>query len=288
MANSLTRAARNGLIRSVHRSGLPRLRAGVLRHRHGQLYRVLCFHRVGDPAALRHKLHLVKEHYEFASLASLLSGGTGDSRVGVTFDDGYPEQMEVAAPILKEEHVPATFFIVSGAVGLSDDDAARFYRERVRTSQDRGPTAAAISRLAQDPLFEIGSHSRTHPDLGRPPAADELLSELAEAKRELEAMVHKPVVSFAYPFGGAANLSAAAADAVRATGYTSAFTILPGFNSPRTDRYRLHRDSLEPDMDDGLFLAWLEGSYDHLKAWSDLMRAPVRAWRRRRPARQHE
>ena len=37
--------------------------------------------------------------------------------MAITFDDGYADNLQVAAPLLAERGLPATFFIVSGTIG---------------------------------------------------------------------------------------------------------------------------------------------------------------------------
>ena len=51
----------------------------------------------------------------------------GRRRVAVTLDDGYADNAEVAAPILKEKGVPATFFVVTGGL----DEGTEFWWDRL-------------------------------------------------------------------------------------------------------------------------------------------------------------
>ena len=37
--------------------------------------------------------------------------------IAVSFDDGYADNLTIAAPILKKNEVPATFFVVAGLLG---------------------------------------------------------------------------------------------------------------------------------------------------------------------------
>lgn len=75
-----------------------------------------------DPAALRATLEWLRRHrYEILDLESLLRrlGGEGPPlrrAVAFTLDDGYIEQIEVAAPIFAEFDAPSTTFLATGFV----------------------------------------------------------------------------------------------------------------------------------------------------------------------------
>ena len=61
-------------------------------------------------------------------------------------------------------------------------------------------TAAELKALASNPLFEIGGHTVTHPNLSTlVPAEQE--QEIVSGSRFLEATLGKPIRSFSYPFG---------------------------------------------------------------------------------------
>jgi peptidoglycan/xylan/chitin deacetylase (PgdA/CDA1 family) len=61
-------------------------------------------------------------------------------------------------------------------------------------------TSEELARLAGDGLVDIGAHTMTHPVLATLPPADQR-KEIRESKLCLEAMLGKPVASFAYPHG---------------------------------------------------------------------------------------
>lgn len=268
---------RDAAVRANHTLGGAYLRRR-LKFREGGLFRVLCLHRIPDLAKFRRQIRLLKEHYEFRPLRELLAGDLPKNqvRLALTFDDGYPEQFERAAPVLREEGVPATFFVISSTIDLPGTEATTFYQNRVGVDNDHAPTSAMLASLAQDPLFEIGSHSSTHPDMGQVIRHNHLLKELQASKNSLESIIGEQVNSFAYPFGGQANVAPGVCLALQEAGFSYGFTIRPGFNSARTNRYMLHRDSLGPETDERLLLAWLAGGYDDLKSLTDALRSRMR------------
>lgn len=72
----------------------------------------------------RAQLRWLKRCLRPVGLADLSGWQAGDFSSGkppvlITFDDGYRNNLTVAAPILKEENVPAVFFLATGYIGTS-------------------------------------------------------------------------------------------------------------------------------------------------------------------------
>jgi peptidoglycan/xylan/chitin deacetylase (PgdA/CDA1 family) len=91
--------------------------------------------------------------------------------------------------------------------------------------------------LAASPLIDIGAHSVTHAALSTlAPAAQR--AEIGHSKARLEALVGRPVVSFAYPFG---DQGADTAALVREAGFRSSCTTETGAVRAQTDPFQLPR-----------------------------------------------
>lgn len=75
-----------------------------------------------SPQQFRRQLTQVRlRGWRFVSLSSYLTGlrdGTAQRQrlAAVTFDDGWRDNYEFAVPVLVEQQVPATIFVVSGAM----------------------------------------------------------------------------------------------------------------------------------------------------------------------------
>jgi peptidoglycan/xylan/chitin deacetylase (PgdA/CDA1 family) len=82
-------------------------------------------------------------------------------------------------------------------------------------------TWQGVRELAAGDVVEIGAHTVTHPVLARLDA-DEQAREVAGSRSELESGLGRPVTSFAYPYGGKSEYSAASIEAVRAAGFERA------------------------------------------------------------------
>jgi peptidoglycan/xylan/chitin deacetylase (PgdA/CDA1 family) len=115
--------------------------------------------------------------------------------VALTFDDGYANFYDEAAPTLAEYQFTATVFVVSGHVGKLNDWAP----------PPPGFGARAILPRTQiveisEAGIEIGAHTRTHKDLRKLSTA-EAHSEIIDSRKEIEDWLGRSVENFAYPFG---------------------------------------------------------------------------------------
>lgn len=137
--------------------------------------------------------------------------------VTFTMDDSYESQALLAGPVLVSYGFKATFYQITGhleAYGLL-------------------PAAQALAADGN----EIGSHSRTHPNLnGLTP--EDLTDELLLSKQYLLTNVGPPAESFASPMG-AFNHDVVAAIKLH---YASNRGVYPGLNYVGSDVYRLNAD----------------------------------------------
>jgi glycosyltransferase involved in cell wall biosynthesis/peptidoglycan/xylan/chitin deacetylase (PgdA/CDA1 family) len=172
---------------------MPRLRASSARRRRGV---VLMYHRIADVADNRRGLAVSPRHFE-EQMAVLARSGTpvhltdltrsvrarpgSQGPVAVTFDDGYADNFLRARPVLEQYGVPATFFIVSGAV---DSGQAFWWDVLEHAVSGRAPLPArfreAIAARTCD--WSITPRQWTSTFRGIPDAGAELsASELSDA-----------------------------------------------------------------------------------------------------------
>ena len=188
------------------------------------------------PDAFRTCIDWLRARYDIVPLGDLVepSAEPGRCQLALTFDDGYADWHEVAAPVLEDLACPATFFVSSGFVGLGPAEARTFRQQRLRRSRDLAPLGLDQLRdLAAHELFDIGSHTASHLDFSLDPSADSLASEVDGDRRRLEEWTGEAVRWFAYPWGGLPQLVPAGVEHVRARRFRRRVHRAPGHPGPR-------------------------------------------------------
>jgi len=148
------------------------------------------------------------------ALQPYLAGEKKGRVVGITFDDGYLNNLTNALPVLTRHGFSATCYAVSQRLGQTnawDSEVGIAQTPLMNAPQLRQWVAAGQ---------EIGAHTRHHVRLMQ---ADALTAqtEIAGCKAELEALIDQPVSQFCYPYG---EFSTAHADMVREAGFVCATT----------------------------------------------------------------
>ncbi|MEM8638664.1 MAG: polysaccharide deacetylase family protein [Cyanobacteria bacterium P01_G01_bin.54] len=155
--------------------------------------------------------------------------------VTLTFDDGYPENIETALPIMTKHGFKATHCYTTG--DLQKNSAKR---QSLKTWHQAG--------------HEICAHSVTHADLTKL-GGDALINELKQSQAALEKLVGAPVPNFATPYGA---YNPTVKDAIKQF-YGVHRTINNGFNSPENlDRYALKTQNLYADTPLVQFKEWVD------------------------------
>jgi peptidoglycan/xylan/chitin deacetylase (PgdA/CDA1 family) len=158
-------------------------------------------------------------------------GGT----LSITFDDGYRDNAEVAAPLLRRFSLPATFFVVTGFIGTQTIVPCDRHLLRQPGWMDWDQLRSLTSQG-----FEVGSHTDSHVDLGTADAQT-VQSELEVSRRKLREQLGRPVRLFAYPYGGRENINERARKLVREAGFTCCVSCFGGVNVANADAFSLNR-----------------------------------------------
>jgi peptidoglycan/xylan/chitin deacetylase (PgdA/CDA1 family) len=172
--------------------------------------------------------------------------------VGITFDDGYRNNLELALPVLQAHGFTATCYVVSGRMGQTnvwDDEhgvipAPLMSANEVRAWADQG--------------MEVGSHTCTHADLSRS-SPDLALAEIRDSRQALEDLLGRAVTQFCYPYG---HYQALHANMVREAGYEAATTTQRGRCHGPLDLWQLPRVPVVRSTSWPQFLLKLLTSYE--------------------------
>ena len=202
-----------------------------------------------------HLDHLASEGYTPLTVSQLVDAtavaehALPDKPVAITFDDGFADFHEFALPLLDTYRFTATVYVVSDAIG-----GTAGWLRRDGASGRRMMDAQQVLNVASGPI-EIGAHSLTHPALDEIPLAA-ARREIEGSKAALEALLDRPVRSFAYPHGYA---GAPVRSLVEQAGFSSAVAVRHAMSSLRDDRFGLARLVVGPDTRVGELGALLEG-----------------------------
>lgn len=196
--------------------------------------RVLMYHAVGGtvagdtqrlyslaPDQFAQHVVVLKRH-AVVPLSEGVARGTG---LAVTFDDGYRDNLTVAAPLLVEAGVPFTVFVAPAFVESGEPQ----YLSRSEV--------VSLSRLRD---VTIGAHGYSHTRLTD--CDDRALArELSDSRAWLEDLLGAPVTTMSYPHGAVDDRVASAA---AAAGFTIAACSRFGSHRAGGDLYRVPRTDI--------------------------------------------
>jgi peptidoglycan/xylan/chitin deacetylase (PgdA/CDA1 family) len=171
---------------------------------------------------------------------------------GITFDDGYQNNLINAAPILKKYNFSATCYLVSQRIGNTNI-----------WDYDKGITQSPLMTESEvlewlDLGFDIGAHTQTHPlleELSNRKSKEEIF----KCKTDLEQMFQVTVKDFCYPFG---RFNEPIIKMVKAAGYRTATTMTRGRVKRQSNELILPRIPITHHTLPHLFLAKFFTNYE--------------------------
>lgn len=212
-------------------------------------YPILMYHQIGTPGPRgtpyrgltvhpddfrRQMIWMRRLGYRGLSMRDLMPYLRGERQgkvFGVTFDDGYRNVLDNAAPVLADVGFTATnYFVANQLDGGNVWDAEKGIPHS-------GLMSAAEIRQWHDAGHEVGSHTLDHVHLPQM-APDEARRQIRQSKDVLEQVVGAPVTAFCYPYGdyGPEHLAMA-----REAGYDNATLTVRGRASAADDPFGLPR-----------------------------------------------
>ncbi|MGQ0710514.1 MAG: polysaccharide deacetylase family protein [Rhodoferax sp.] len=146
-------------------------------------------------------------------LEPYLRGSKTGKVVGITFDDGYQNNVRNALPVLRKHGFTATCYGVSGLIGATNEwDHGKVATQPLMTLQEW--------RTWCEAGMDVGAHTQTHAKLTEIPS-EQAWTEIAASKNDLEQSIGCSVRHFCYPYGAYAPEHERM---VREAGYATATT----------------------------------------------------------------
>ena len=215
---------------------------------------IALFHRVDDrlagnpisctTAEFRAFCDFFGRYFRVVSLQTLLTklrrGEDVSGHLVITFDDGYRDNLEVAAHELERRQLPACFFIATEFIGsnrVPPWDAALGIASRWMSWDD----VRALSERG----FEVGAHTMNHVDLGVL-QGDDAVREIVGSRRRLAQELGAETPLFSYPFGRADQITPGNRAAVRDAGFSCCLSAYGGTVRSQGDPFDLKRIPVSP------------------------------------------
>jgi peptidoglycan/xylan/chitin deacetylase (PgdA/CDA1 family) len=295
--------AREGSARALRWSAAPYL----IRRAYSRGSATVLLYHDPSPDVLQAHLEYLASRYRFTTLDAVVDAITRadwsrlpDDALVLTFDDGHRGN-HALLPLFRRFQIRPTIFLCSQIVGTT---RGFWFNEPTTTSSlkhiangerlallerttgfvqehERGePARQALSRdeiLEMAPFVDFGSHTRFHPILPRC-ADEEAWREIAESKRELEALLGRSVSHFAYPNG---DYGPREMEFVRRAGFRSARTTELGWAQPTSELFRLGTFGVTDDASVDMMTVQISGVSGYLRR---LARSPLAARSGRSPS----
>jgi peptidoglycan/xylan/chitin deacetylase (PgdA/CDA1 family) len=175
-----------------------------------------------------------------------------DKVVGISFDDGYKNNLSNALPILKKLGFTATIYIVSKNIGGSNDwDSIKGAKKQKLLDEND------INEWINSGM-EIGSHTQNHTDLIN--CSNQIAEkEIIQSKNDLETRFKIPINNFCYPYG---NFNESIIKIIKKAGYYSATTTIRGRSKNTNNLFTLPRVQVTHHTLPHLFLLKILTKYE--------------------------
>ncbi len=175
--------------------------------------------------------------------------------VAITFDDGYQDFYTSALPVIKENKIIATLFVITGVTNFTTSDSHTF--PILNKNQ--------LGQIANSGLVELCSHTSTHPNLISLDK-DELRKEIEDSYHTLCSIATPPRI-LAYPRG---KYDQESISVLRSLGWDGAVTVREGYASESSNLFELPRISIDSKTSFRYFKAIVNYRLDvyyRIKTW---------------------
>lgn len=206
--------------------------------------------------------YLKKKGYETVTFKDLLNNrykqrfDKDKKWIMLTFDDGYKDNYENAFPILKKYQFKGIIYILDG-IEYNKWDV-----------DNPGNPEKRFTLMNQDELLEMqnygiefGGHTSTHPRLAEL-STEQVKSEIINSKSNIEKIIGKELLSFAYPYG---SLNEEVKKIPQEAGYKFAVATDSGSIVFSDDLFEIRRIGIFPTNNLFNFKRKVSGKYNFIK-----------------------
>ena len=171
--------------------------------------------------------------------------------IGLSFNDGYQDNLIHALPVLKAHGFTATCYIVSDLCGKYNEwDQGQGQPKAIMTAQE--------VRAWHQNGMEVGCHTLTHSRLTKCNQA-EAKRQINLSKQQLENMISSRITSFCYPYG---SNNQTIRELVEAAGFEHALDIKKGLSGNPAQNYCIPRITIQNRTHTIRFLVKLWTNYE--------------------------
>lgn len=179
------------------------------------------------------------EGYRFTGPGEFLAD-SADRCVFISFDDNYRAWYE-AMPLFDSLDVRVTFYVNTCAVRERDASGEiEAYFDRLGFTGPRIPLNAVELIALADAGHTIGTHTHSHHQLTSIPY-DDALADIVAGKADLEEILERPVIHFAYPYGMRRHFNEELRTACQAMGFETIANAIPGMQHAPQTPSSIHR-----------------------------------------------
>ncbi|WP_114569936.1 polysaccharide deacetylase family protein [Exiguobacterium flavidum] len=178
------------------------------------------------------------------------TGTFPDRCVWLSFDDGDETLVKNAYPVLRENDVPFSVFLIAGHVGAEDFQNMRL------------AGWAELREMQESGLVTFGSHTFDMHYLKEDKAvfldeegAEKFAADLERSRTVMKRELGAAPLSFAYPFG---NADAKTTQIVEQTGFKTAFILNPSAITQETNAFYQNRVLVDSETFTRTVLPWIE------------------------------
>ncbi|MFA9560668.1 polysaccharide deacetylase family protein [Evansella sp. AB-rgal1] len=169
----------------------------------------------------------------------------------ITIDDGYLSNFKLAYPILQEQEMYATLYVIGHSRGQTPGEFPHFSWEQAKEMYESG--WIDIQSHTYDHHYSIEGINGKGPVLSTKMVTDgieeseeeykqRIFEDLLKIKLEIEKNVGNEVYSFTYPYGG---YNETVIEILKEIGYKLSYTVEEGIMSNKQSRYTIPRINVD-------------------------------------------